>query len=270
MLQYNVHEFDMDLLADYVEELRVTAFSLLPILKNAAFTVVFWRGHYPIGLRVLRCPPLPADDAVSFWNRFTKRTRILLPVHSVVAFIGGILLVEDYNLFPSFLLFGIAWLFLAMSGHIADHPSPWQHPRSFADLASALISNRSSVVTIEPHQNEEEINKYLEEQAEAERKLAEEAEKRVKEEEEARDAVGHLEATQDGAEVDMRTKTGTGLGVSVNPLRPILFPMQVNLAMACRVMHICRSFTTWEESYYCFWIVVVSIVGGLLLLFIPW
>jgi len=267
--QYDVHAFNIDLFAEYVEDLKGTALALLPIMKNAAYTVIFWRGHHPFGLRVFRCPPLPAGDDVSRWDRFTKSITIMLPLHSVVAFIGGILLVEDYNLFPSFLLFAISWLFLALSGHIADNPDPWKHPRSFTELMSALVANTAPAQTIQPNQNEDEIKKYLAEKAEAERKRNEEAEKKAKEEEEQQNAVGRLEALEDGVEVDMRTKTG-GFNVSVNPLKPILWPMQQNLERGCRVVHIIKSFLIWDESIYCFWIVIFSFVGGLLLLFIPW
>lgn len=259
----------MNLFAEYAEELQSTGLALIPIMKNAAYTVLFWRGHYPLGLRVFRCPPLPAGDDISFWNRYTKSITILLPLHSVVAFVGAALLVEDYNLFPSFLLFAVGWLFLATSGHIRDNPSPWRHTRSFQELISTFVANSSSPLTIEPNQNLEEVQEYVAKKEEAEKRLKEEAEKRAKQEEKSRDAVGHLESAQDGAEVDMRTQTG-GLGVSVNPLKPILYPMQINLQLACRVVRICRSFVVWEESYYCFWIVIGSIVGGLVLLFIPW
>jgi len=218
--KYDIHVFDMDLLAEYVEELKETGLALVPILKNAAFLVVFWRGHHPLRLRVFRCPPLPASNDISLWNRFTRTTTILLPLHSVVAFVAAVFLVEDYNLFPSFLMFSIAWLFLATSGHVGVHPSPWRHPRSFADLGRALVSNTSRVKTIEPNQNLQELQKYQAEKDEAKKRLNEEAENKAREEEEHEDAVGQLQAMEDGGEVDMRTKPG-GLGgrVSVNPLK---------------------------------------------------
>ena len=225
----------MDLLAEYVEELKGTGLGLLPIIKNSAYTVVFWRGHHPLRLRVFRCPPLPASDDISLWDRFTKTTTILLPLHSVVAFIAAVLLVEDYNLFPSFLLFAIAWLFLATSGHISEHPSPWRHPRSFTDLGRALTSNSSPVKTIEPNQNLQEVQKHQAEKEEAEKKLKEELEKKAREEEEHKDAVGQLEAMGDGAEIDMRTKTGGGLGgrVSVNPLKRKLKFYESRFVLTC-------------------------------------
>ena len=46
--------------------------------------------------------------------------------------------------------------------------------------------------------------------------------------------------------------------------------MQLNLQLACRMVRIIRSFLIWEESYYCFWIVILCMTGGLVLLFIPW
>lgn len=210
----------MDLFAEYVEELKGTALALLPIVKDAAYTVVFWRGHHPLRLRVFQCPPLPAGDDISLWNRVTKSITILLPLHSAVAFVAAVLLVEDYNLFPSFLLFAVAWLFLALSGFINENPSPWRQQRSFTELGRTLASNTSTVSTIEPNQNLPEIEKFEAAKAEAEKKLEEEAEKKAKEEKVHNDAVGHLGAMEDGAEVDMRTKTGGfGVPVTVNPLK---------------------------------------------------
>lgn len=248
--KYDVHSFNMDLLAEYVEELKVTGLGLLPIVKNAAYTVVLWRGHHPLSLRVFRCPPLPRGDNVSVWNRFTKSITILLPLHSVVAFAGAVLLVEDYNFFPSFLLFSVGWLFLATSGHINDHPSPWHHPRSFPELARAFVSGTSPSLAIEPNENLKAVQDYAAKKAEDEKKIQEEAEKRAKEQAKEQEVVGDLESAK-GAEVDMRTNTGGGLAgvvkVNVNPLKPILYPMQINLQKACQIKRICKSFLVWEE-----------------------
>jgi len=259
----------MDLITECVEELKETLLALVPIMKNAAFTIVFWRGHFPLRLRVFRCPPLPARDDVRFWNRYTKSATILIPLHSAVAYLGGILLVEDYNLFPSFLLFSVAWLFLATSGNVNYNPSPWRHPRSFTEIMGVLISNSSQVQTIEPNQNEDEIQKYLAKEAEAEKKLDEEAKAEIEEEEKEKDIIGIPEGTKGGTEVNMRTKTGS-FEVSVNPFKFILYPMQQHLELGCRWVRIARSFIIWEECYYCYWIIISSIAGGLVILFVPW
>ena len=177
----------MNLFTEYVEDLTGTGLALVPILKDAVYTVVLWRGHFPVILRVPRFPPLPADDNVTLWNRFTKSTTIRLPLHSAVAFVGGVLLVENYNLMPSFVLFSIAWLFLAMSDNINRNPSPWRQPRSFAELMGVLIWNSSPVKTIEPNQNKNEIENFLAKEAEVQTKLEQEAKEEMKEEENAED-----------------------------------------------------------------------------------
>lgn len=272
--KYDTHEFDMNLFAEYVEALKEDGFALLPILKNAAYSIVFWRGHCPLRLRVFRYPPLPAsDESDSLWNRFTKNVTVLLPLNSVVAFIGGILLVENYNLLPSFVLFAIAWLFLATSGNSNHNPSPWRHRRSFPELTGVLVSNKSPVVKIEPNQNEAAIQAFMAEKAEAQQKIKQEAKEELEEEAKAHDAVGYADEYDE--KVEMRTKIrklGDGeIGnVSMNPLKYILYPMQQNLALVCKWFYVARSFLMWEECYYCYWIVIGCITGGLAILFVPW
>jgi hypothetical protein len=266
--KYDVHQFDMNRLAEYVEELKEYQ-SLLPIFQEAALAVIFWRGHYPVVLRVPQCPPSPGGDDRRLWERYTKQITIRLPLHSVTAFVGGVLLADDFNFLPSFILFAVAWLLLATSSYVNDSPSPWNNRRSFFDIANMLVPNSTTVKTIQPYENEEAIQQYLAEKEEIE-KRREEVKKNKEDEQTLHDEVtGQLAALDERGEVQMGT-SGGGFGVSVNPLKPILFPMQQNLELACRTVRIARSFVTWEESVSAFWIVVLCLLGGLLLLFVPW
>lgn len=268
-VQYNVNVFNMDLFADYVEQLKGTGLALVPILKDAAYSVVFWRGHYPLRLPVPRFPPLPVTDNASLYSRYTKVITILLPLNSATAFIGGIVLVENYNFLPSFLLFSVAWLFLALSGSISHNPSPWRRQRTFPELMRVLITNSSPVQTIEPNQNIDEIKKYLAKQAASDAKVEEETKIMMEEEEKAQESVGDLDAVKENAKVEMETRTET-LGISTNPMEYILWPMQENLRRACQCVYVARSFVIWAECYYAYWIVVGCVVLGLTVLFVPW
>jgi hypothetical protein len=258
----------MDRLAEYVEELKEYE-SLLPIFQEAALTVIFWRGHYPVVLRVPQCPLSPRRDDRRLWERYTKQITIRLPLHSMTAFVGGVLLADDFNFLPAFILFAVAWLLLATSAHVNENPSPWNNRRSFFDVLNMLISNSATVEMIQPYENKEAIQQYLAEKEEIEKKR-EEAKKKKEDEQQLHDEVtGQLVALDEGGEVQMGS-SGGGFGVSVNPLKPILFPMQQNLELACRTVRIVRSFVTWEESINAFWIVILCMLGGLLLLFVPW
>lgn len=265
-VQYNIHQFNMDLLAEYVEELRGYE-SILPILQEAALTVVFWRGHYPVVMRVPRCPPMPESEERRLWYRYTKQITIRLPLHSVTAFVGGVLLADNFNFLPAFILFAVAWILLATSGHVTDHPSPWYNRRSFLEILNVLVTHSSPVETIHPYENKEAIERFLAEKKELENKREEAKKKKAEEDLLHEEVKGALD--DDEGEVQMGPSR-QGPVVQLNPLAPILFPMQQNLELACRTVRIVRSYVTWEESINAFWIVILSMLGGLLLLFVPW
>ena len=57
---------------------------------------------------------------------------------------------------------------------------------------------------------------------------------------------------------------------SMNPLKPILHPLQKVLDFILVKVRIIRSIIMWEENYYPFWIITVSFWTSLLVFFIPW
>ena len=265
-VQYNVHQFSMDLLSEYVEELKGYE-SILPMLQEAALTVVFWRGHYPVVMRVPQCTPTPGSDDRRMWDRYTKQITIRLPLHSVTAFVGGVLLADNFNFLPAFILFAVAWILLATSGHVTGNPSPWHNRRSFLEILNVLVTNSSPVEVIQPNENKEAIEQFVAEKAKLE--IEQEEAKKKKAEEDLLHQEVKEELDDDEGEVQMGP-SGLGPSVQLNPLKPILFPMQQNLEMACRIVRIVRSYITWEESINAFWIVILAMLGGLLLLFVPW
>jgi hypothetical protein len=58
--------------------------------------------------------------------------------------------------------------------------------------------------------------------------------------------------------------------LSVDPLKPILFPIQQNLSILCEVLRLIKNIVIWEECYYSFWVTLTCIVLGVTCLFIPW
>lgn len=259
----------MDTLTSFVEELQGYQ-NLLPVLKSAAFTVVLWRGHLPVTLYVPSIPPRPAETdptqaSESLLRRMFKPVTIRLPLHSVTAFVGAILLVEDYNLFPSFLMFGIAWMLLGTMGYQNSHPSPWRRRRTYWEHLQVLLFDRTFTDTIDPYEKKDEVEKLLADEAKRRKELEEEA---------AAEAAWLQKLAQeegtDEAEVSIATEKKKWFGMSINLLEPILSPAQQHLRMVVRVVRIAKSFVTWEESRANFWIVNISIVAGLLFVGIPW
>eukprot|EP00545_Synedropsis_sp_CCMP1620_P013185 CAMPEP_0119011176 /NCGR_PEP_ID=MMETSP1176-20130426/5499_1 /TAXON_ID=265551 /ORGANISM="Synedropsis recta cf, Strain CCMP1620" /LENGTH=1142 /DNA_ID=CAMNT_0006963953 /DNA_START=65 /DNA_END=3493 /DNA_ORIENTATION=+ len=260
--------FNLGTLTEHVDEIQGYYKDLIPILRAAVFTVLLWRGHFPIRMRVPRCFPLSPMEDRRFVDRFTEEVTMFLPLHSLSAFIFGVVLAEHYNLLPSFILFTISWLMFATSGYLSHNPSPWQKPISFPELFSALAFGQTDVHTIQPYQNKDAIEKHDAWKKEERKKLGEEAEKKVALGSLAK-GEGEVAAMNDVAEVEMATKN-EGLGISFNPLEPILFPLQQNLHKLCIGSRITRSLITWQEPLYAFWIATACLIVGIVFLVVPW
>lgn len=120
--------------------------------------------------------------------------------------------------------------------------------------------------TIEPNQNIDEVKKFLAKEAEVRKKLDEKTKEEMEEEAREKDTEAIIE---DAGKVDMKTKMKR-LEVSMSPFKFVLYPIQQKLEIACQYVCITKSFLMWEESYYCYWIVIISMTGGLVVLFVPW
>ena len=224
----------------------------------ASLTVLLWRGHWKVAC-------------------------FRLPLHSMVAFTWGILVTQNYNRFPAFLLFGVAWFFLAMNEKRRMHPSPWYKCKSYGDLLLDLLSGtfcgcigfcmNSRATTIETNHNLPAIQKYYAAVKEREEKLAEQKKQAAlhaaeMEEEDMKNAL-EIESHGDEA-VEVATSQKSSFLQKMNPLKPILHPVQKFLNQVCRILRAVKSVVTWEENYYPFWIVTLSLLGSLLVFFIPW
>jgi hypothetical protein len=195
---------------------------------------------------------------------------ILLPLHSMSAFTIGVLLSEHYNLLPSFVLFAISWLLFASSGSLSNNPSPWQKPIPFFQLSQALFLGELDSMTIESFQNKAEIEEYEARQQAFQKQLEEEARKAA--ELKSLDKTdAELAAMNETEEVEMATnKEFDKGGIHLNPLEPILFPVQQNLHKVCVYLRIARSLVTWQEPLYAFWLCLSCLAAGIVFLFIPW
>lgn len=175
---------------------------------------------------------------------------------------------EYHNLLPSFILFGISWLLFATSGHLSNDPSPWRNPIPFFQLSKALFFGHLDPVTIEPYQNKDEIEKHEAQKEEFKKQLKKEAKKKAAVESlDKMDA--ELAAMNKAEDVEMATKK-EGMGISLNPLEPILFPLQQNLYKVCIYLRVTRSLITWQEPLYAFWICLSCLVVGTVFMIVPW
>jgi hypothetical protein len=260
----------------YVEELQ--SYKVLQYyVMDAAISLLFWRGQVPF-------------------------MGIYLPVHSLVAFLAGITLCERPTLYPSYFFFGIAWFLLAVQIDRNCSANPWTKSKTFIGLLSALATGKSisgPLGTIEAHQNEKESKEEAEllksrlEKAKKEAEETQEAQMKLLQEHEAMMAnVG-----DQTADTDISTNQG---GISLDPMKFILYPIQQYLFMACNALRFSRNVISWDEpvsylirffyldsqtqasynfcnycpspcrQYIAFFLTAGSIVLGVVFLFVPW
>ena len=241
-------------------------------LQDASISVLLWRSTTP----VLIC----------------GRT-ISIPLHSATAFIMSALLVERPQFLPSFVLFGIAWLLLASMEYRRHLPDVWSRCKSFKELAECLAFGESRVPpdAIEPYTNSEASDAFVQ-QWQKRIAAAEESAAMAYEGE----AIKQEDDTEALTEFDSNVVSTPRRGISLDPFRPILFPVsarvapqeglppmtmvhslsrrcpqiQQNLAVVCRTVRHIKYILFWEECYITFWIVSLSILLGVVFLFVPW
>jgi hypothetical protein len=244
----NLEHFDMSAITAYKSELE-SYMDILHYVTESLVTIVLWRGHCDIKL-------------FSF--------KFKLPLHSMIAFLMGIFLIDNFNLLPSFWLFSIAWILLAMNEHRQKNPSPWHQTMTYAQMWHAVLANKAPPVEIADHQNEaairahEQKEKERQEQEAAKAKEAAEHAKKLSAflNEEAISASGALEDEDRGTKI--------GGGPQLNPLAPVLLPIQKILGRVCKTLRIISSIISWNESIYAFIIVNICLALGIVLIWVPW
>jgi hypothetical protein len=257
----NPHELSIKTITSYVEELK-TYQAVLDYLQKAVFTVFLWRGHYKVSFRR---PTIRVPETASFSERWT----IWLPLHSMTAFVWGVLVVQNFDRFLAFLVFAIGWFFLATMEQVRAHPSPWCRCRSYSELLCILVFGRSlGPQTIEVNENIDEIqaHKADTERQEKKRKKASEALKMEREKLE----IELSEVDNEAEELDITTKVKGGYGFNFTPFKGILEQVQTFLQKACVALRIGKSVVLWRESYAAFSIVTASFLLSLIIFWIPW
>lgn len=216
-------------------------------LKDAVTSLMLWRGTLPLSVGL-----------ISF----------KIPIHSMTAFIMATVLVERPQLFPSFIFGCFAWFMIATNDYRRALPDVWMQCKSFLELFEILVFGKSSTPpdSIEPFQNSEETQAFLEAWTKritmAEEKVAKQYEEAMTERE-----AYEREMEEIGEGGDMSTKSR---GVSIDPFKPILFPVQRNLAMVLRYVRTLKHILSWEECYISFWVTVGCGMLSFVFFFIPW
>lgn len=193
----------------------------------------------------------------------------MLPIHSMVAFWWGVSVTTNYNRFPSFLLFSVAWILLACNEYVSKAPSPWHKAKNFVrSILFYFEAGALPAVRILPDENKEEQTAFQKKRENETARLKKEAEMEAQKEAELRKELG-IDLDVDPSEDITTEKGGVFKSFNVNPLKPVLHPIQLQLEGYVRQLRIAKSLILWDDSYYSLWIVILSFGGSIVLYWIP-
>jgi hypothetical protein len=229
---------------------------ILDEIVDAMMTLFLWRGHYPVSFRLPLCKP---------WT-------VKLPLHSITAFVWGIVLARDFEMIFSFLCFWVAWILLATMGYSQSNPSPWKQPRSYWELLGVLIFNvRRPGELIEPNQNIEAIMAYDSNLFERERLRKEAIEHARRDKEDQQRKLDEQQETMEKETMAGGEKLHIGITqFALAPFKSVLMPAQTNLYRACVSLRIASSIIMWRDSIAAFWIVTAALIASFVVSWIPW
>lgn len=191
---------------------------------------------------------------------------MLVPVHSMTAFVWGVLVTQNFNRLPAFWLFSIAWFFLATMEYVRSHPSKWHHCRSYVELFQILALSKSFAAEIAANDNLSAIEAREAELEERKRKAAEKAQKDKQRKKDEGDLLKQEQLAANATEVEITTVQKAG--IALNPLG-FLFPVQKQVGDVVTILRIIRSIVLWQENYVAFWVVTVCLAGSMILFFVP-
>jgi len=244
----DVDRYSMKIITSYIEELKEYQ-QMSFFLQDAAMTVLLWRGHFQLDL---------------------GSHTFMVPVHSIVAFLFAVYLVERPQLIPSFFFASVAWALLAIVGWRGNSKNIWTQCKSYQEMLEALIigNSRKQPLSYAPFHHYDDAKSEIEDwqkrlkDADA---AAEEAyhEAQVAEQERLKE----LGEVGDGA-TDI--STGTGVTLSIDPVRKALFPVQQVLGSILLKLRFAKNIAIWEECYFSFWITTACIILSIVCLFVPW
>ena len=244
--RHDLNAYSVKTIALYGEELQSYRVAQYYII-DSVISLLFWRGQVPV-------------------------FGVKLPLHSLYFFFVATTLAERPSLYPSFFWFNTAWFIVALQIWRNKSPNPWHQSKTFLGLFSALVVGRSisgPPSTIEAHQNEKESMQ----EEETWKLRMEKAKKDAEEAEEARNALlaEHedmvAEAGEQVADTDLASRKQ---GVSLDPLKFVLYPVQMILARICTVLRFIKNVMVWDEPYLAFLLTLASMAIGLVFLFVPW
>ena len=166
-------------------------------------------------------------------------------------------------------MFAIGWALWACNEYVNQHPSRWYNAPSYHDLARRLLTSTTASETVNPNYHVEEAAAYEKRIEDIRKRREHEEQKEAENELKLQAELGAEMENAEEAEQDTGRHGGIFTGVSVNPLKPVLYPVQKKLRVVVHAVRIARSVVLWNECYYAFWLTTASFFISFVFFFVP-
>jgi len=261
-------EFSVKNVTDHVDEILSMRHIILPQILDVFSTILFWRCHGRLRLFVPRLCPQCRESG--FWNKITRPVVFCFPLHSIVAFLSAITVVELPHLIPTF-LFGLgAYFMFANLSHRNQHPSPWKHSKSFSAMTSSLLWGVSwGGKTIKAYENESAIMVYEQIRVQKQNDL-QEAEQICSERAlcvTTENTISNQDKIADSKNIEFEYRTN--VEKSLNDINHMI-PIQHVLANLCLCLRYVREVVCWDDANHAYWLTIRLLILSVASYFIPW
>eukprot|EP00574_Skeletonema_japonicum_P003819 CAMPEP_0201722664 /NCGR_PEP_ID=MMETSP0593-20130828/6957_1 /ASSEMBLY_ACC=CAM_ASM_000672 /TAXON_ID=267983 /ORGANISM="Skeletonema japonicum, Strain CCMP2506" /LENGTH=1102 /DNA_ID=CAMNT_0048213643 /DNA_START=201 /DNA_END=3509 /DNA_ORIENTATION=+ len=237
----------------YIEELY-DYLTIYYYLEDSFLSLIFWRGKSTVHIPVPWLPTLSIK-----WVPFSG------PLHSLIAFLCLIRMVENPELIPTIFFGSIGWILMATMEFRTSGPDPWARCKSFKHYFWSLICGDGLITPhdIAPNENIERIR----EREGAWKKRVKDAERKA--EEYAKEQEQYWKEMEERGDIDEDLSVVKNK-FTLNPTTAYLYPIQQWLGIIINALRITKNIVIWEESYLSFWLAAVSFLLCVISLFVPW
>lgn len=132
-------KFERQILQSYVDEILKFYAYVAFLMKHKVTLLMFWRPQVKCGF-------------------------LMLPIHSIVFYLQGLIVIQRPDLFPAALFISFGLLMLASMESRLKHPSPWEKCKTFWYYLRVLLlgsSKRNGLKSrVDKNQNVKEVEDY--------------------------------------------------------------------------------------------------------------
>ena len=246
---------------------------------TALVHVLLWRTTLALKLYI-PCPPFLRRERkrrIKFedhsdtsndlwWKRWSIECVIPIPIYSYLMCFTAFTVIDNIYLVPTYFFFWMGILLIGTMHFRLTNPDPWSRCKTFSEVfQNAILGKCNAPMTIKARKSDDEIDAFTEYWETKIRESDEASEERnkallkVREEEER-------ENEEIGDTIDIATKHG----VDFNPLKRILYPLQMWLCWFCEYLRFIRNVLNWEEAYISSIFTVSCFLVAAFLYFVPW